>query len=291
MLRKFAVLFLLLLAAVSPATAETQSPDPPHMSTCRWSGAISTPANPRCSSPRCTTTPTSPVSRTRRFRSTTHSQPASLAGWQVTTGTRTVTFPQRITLTAHAKLWCARKAVDFRPTFGVEPGCEYGGDSDPAVPDLTGSALHFTNTGGRVTLLAPERQLLRRAGLRRRRCQRAGVAGAGGLPVQAVDQLRRRRTDPLPQAGPAHRPARARHRHARRLGVGARRPDQRAQGAVSGLGAGTLLRAAGRHRDRHAGRLPRARQRLCHAARRCWPGRDAASASRGTPSRMRAWAR
>ena len=30
MLRKFAVLFLLLLATVSPTSAETQSPDPPH---------------------------------------------------------------------------------------------------------------------------------------------------------------------------------------------------------------------------------------------------------------------
>ena len=30
MLRKLAVLFLLLLATVSPTTAETQSPDPPH---------------------------------------------------------------------------------------------------------------------------------------------------------------------------------------------------------------------------------------------------------------------
>ena len=79
----------------------------------------------------------------------------SLAGWKVTAGTRTVTFPAGMTLNANAKLWCARKAVDFRQTFGVSPGCEYGGDSDPAVPDLTGTALTLTNTGGRVTLSSP----------------------------------------------------------------------------------------------------------------------------------------
>ena len=79
----------------------------------------------------------------------------SLAAWKVTAGTRTVTFPPGITLNANAKLWCARKATDFRQTFGVSPGCEYGGDSDPAVPDLTGAALSLTNTGGRVTLTSP----------------------------------------------------------------------------------------------------------------------------------------
>ena len=76
----------------------------------------------------------------------------SLAGWKVTAGARTVTFPPGITLHANTRLWCARKATDFRQTFGVSPGCEYGGDSDPAVPDLSGTAPTFTNTGGRVTL-------------------------------------------------------------------------------------------------------------------------------------------
>ena len=79
----------------------------------------------------------------------------SLADWKVTAGTRTVAFPPGITLNANAKLWCARKAVDFRRTFGASPGCEYGGDTDPAVPDLTGAALALTNTGGRVTLGSP----------------------------------------------------------------------------------------------------------------------------------------
>ena len=78
-----------------------------------------------------------------------------LAGWRVTSGSRTVTFPAGITLHGNAKLWCARKAADFTLTFGAKPGCEYGGDTDPAVPDLTGAAFTLGNTGGRVTLGSP----------------------------------------------------------------------------------------------------------------------------------------
>jgi len=81
--------------------------------------------------------------------------PVSLAGWRVTVGTRTVTFPVGMTLDAHAKLWCARKAVDFTLTFGARPGCEYSADTDPTVPNLTGTAFQLSNTGGRVTLGSP----------------------------------------------------------------------------------------------------------------------------------------
>ena len=65
----------------------------------------------------------------------------SLGGWYVTVGARAVTFPAKVSLGAHARLWCARKAADFTLTFGVKPGCEYGGDTDPTVPNLTGSAF------------------------------------------------------------------------------------------------------------------------------------------------------
>ncbi|PKO22105.1 MAG: hypothetical protein CVU38_11080 [Chloroflexi bacterium HGW-Chloroflexi-1] len=81
--------------------------------------------------------------------------PAVLAGWQVTDGWRTVTFPPDLTLAAHAWLWCAMEAAAFRVAFGVSPGCEYGADTDPAVPNLSGTALRFANTGGQVTLLTP----------------------------------------------------------------------------------------------------------------------------------------
>lgn len=82
--------------------------------------------------------------------------PISLEGWQVSDGRRTVSFPAGLSAGALTRLWCARKAVSFTLTFGVKPACEYGGDTDSAVPDLTGSALQFANTGGRVTLLHPQ---------------------------------------------------------------------------------------------------------------------------------------
>jgi len=82
--------------------------------------------------------------------------PVNLAGWRVTDRQRTVTFGADLQLDAAATLWCARTAVSFTLSFGFKPACEYGGDSDPAVPDLTGPALQFSNTGGRITLLHPQ---------------------------------------------------------------------------------------------------------------------------------------
>ena len=82
--------------------------------------------------------------------------PVNLEAWQVSDRSRTVSFPAGVTLDAQAKLWCARKAVSFTLTFGFKPDCEYGGDTDPLVPDLLGAALQFANTGGRATLLHPQ---------------------------------------------------------------------------------------------------------------------------------------
>ena len=157
MLRKFAVLFLLLLTAVSPATAETQSPDPPHIVYLPLVGRnFYTGEPPLLISALYYDTYVSgePDEAFQIYNPLPALVP--LAGWKVTSGTRTVVFPQGITLNGNAKLWCARKAVDFRQTFGTAPACEYGGDSDPAVPDLTGStALTFSNTGGRIILSSP----------------------------------------------------------------------------------------------------------------------------------------
>jgi hypothetical protein len=82
--------------------------------------------------------------------------PISLAGWRVTDRLRTATFGADLQLDAAATLWCARTAVSFTLSFGFKPACEYGGDSDPAVPNLTGAALQFGNTGGRITLIHPQ---------------------------------------------------------------------------------------------------------------------------------------
>jgi len=82
--------------------------------------------------------------------------PVNLAGWQMSDGRRAVVFPAGLELEAHARLWCARRAVSFTLSFGFRPGCEYGGDTDPEVPDLTGTALQFANTGGRASLIHPQ---------------------------------------------------------------------------------------------------------------------------------------
>ena len=144
----------------------------------------------------------------------------SLAGWKVTAGTRTVTFPPGITLNANAKLWCARKAIDFRQTFGVSPGCEYGGDTDPAVPDLTGTALTLTNTGGRVTLSSPNGSYADVLVYEGGDASAPGWQGPAVYPYKPSTNFGEAGPNPLSQARPAHRAARARHRHARRLGAG-----------------------------------------------------------------------
>jgi len=79
-----------------------------------------------------------------------------LDGWQVADGRRTDAFPPGLTLSAHTKLWCAKEATGFQVAFGFKPGCEYGADTDPTVPNLTGTALRFANTGGQVTLVDPQ---------------------------------------------------------------------------------------------------------------------------------------
>jgi phosphatidylserine/phosphatidylglycerophosphate/cardiolipin synthase-like enzyme len=79
---------------------------------------------------------------------------AQLAGYTMDDGRRTVRFPP-LTLPAGEDLWCARDAAAFQQAFGFAPGCEYGADASPAVPNLTGTALRFANDGGRVTLRNP----------------------------------------------------------------------------------------------------------------------------------------
>jgi hypothetical protein len=82
--------------------------------------------------------------------------PVLLAGWRVTDGTRVAVFPPELWIGPHGYLWCARDAAAFRLAFGHPAGCEYGADSDPIIPNLSGSALRFANTGGRVALESPD---------------------------------------------------------------------------------------------------------------------------------------
>ena len=75
-----------------------------------------------------------------------------LAGYGVSDGSRTVVFPT-MQLAAGAGLWCTGNAVAFARSFGFSPDCEYGADSDPAVPNLSGPTLRFGNNGGQALLL------------------------------------------------------------------------------------------------------------------------------------------
>lgn len=83
--------------------------------------------------------------------------PFDLAGYAVGDGQRTVTFPTLV-LPAGAGLWCAGDALAFTRAFGYAPGCEYATDSDPTVPNLSGAALRFANTGGQALLFNRQRE-------------------------------------------------------------------------------------------------------------------------------------
>jgi cardiolipin synthase len=83
------------------------------------------------------------------------SVPLQLEGWQLSNGVRSLTFPEGLSLPARGKLWCSRQAAAFSRSFGATPGCEYAEDSDPEVPNLTGAAWQFANSGGRLTLVDP----------------------------------------------------------------------------------------------------------------------------------------
>lgn len=78
--------------------------------------------------------------------------PFDLAGYGVGDGQRVVTFPS-LSLAPGAGLWCTGNAVVFARSFGFSSDCEYGADSDPQVPNLSGPTLRFGNSGGQVLLL------------------------------------------------------------------------------------------------------------------------------------------
>lgn len=83
---------------------------------------------------------------------------AHLAGWQINGNGRTATVPLTSTLSIPVAdgLWCTADPAIFRRTFGFAPGCEWGADDDPAVPDLLGSGPRLTNSGGVIQLRAPD---------------------------------------------------------------------------------------------------------------------------------------
>jgi len=79
-------------------------------------------------------------------------QAVNLAGWKATDGEGTVTFPAYL-IAAGQQIWVTKNAASFRTEFGFPPNLEYGGNSDPAVPDLSGTAPVFANAGDEFQLL------------------------------------------------------------------------------------------------------------------------------------------
>jgi phosphatidylserine/phosphatidylglycerophosphate/cardiolipin synthase-like enzyme len=77
-----------------------------------------------------------------------------LVGWTLEANGRRATFSavDAPVLLPGERIWCAAQAAAFRANFGHSPGCEWAGDSDAQVPDLQGSTLQLTNTGGVITL-------------------------------------------------------------------------------------------------------------------------------------------
>jgi phosphatidylserine/phosphatidylglycerophosphate/cardiolipin synthase-like enzyme len=81
-------------------------------------------------------------------------QAVDLAGWALADGEGRVTFPA-VTLPSGGRIWVAREAVAFRRQFGFAPALEYGADTDPDVPNLTGTAPVLANAGDEVLLTDP----------------------------------------------------------------------------------------------------------------------------------------
>ena len=117
----------------------------------------------------------------------------SLAGWQVTAGTRTVTFPAGMTLSGNAKLWCARKAIELSPDLRCVAGLRIRRRYRSGRAGFDRRRAHAHQHGRAGDADQSERQLYRRAGLRSRRHQRPRLAGPGGLSVQTLHQPSARR--------------------------------------------------------------------------------------------------
>lgn len=156
MLRRIVMLIsLLFLTPLMPAVAETPNPPPviylPLVGRDSWTGP------PRLLLSALyydTYRPGEPDEAFQLYNPL--NAPVPLAGWQMKAGTRVATFPDGLELEAGGWLWCAQQATDFTLTFGMRPACEYGADTDPEVPNMTGSVLQFGNTGGVVALLNPD---------------------------------------------------------------------------------------------------------------------------------------
>ena len=74
-----------------------------------------------------------------------------ISGWNVTNNIGAVSFPTA-TLNPGQRIWIANQATAFKTTFGFLPDYEYGSDTDPNVPQMSGTAPLFSNSGGEIVL-------------------------------------------------------------------------------------------------------------------------------------------
>lgn len=79
---------------------------------------------------------------------------ADVAGWQISASSGTITLPAGAAIPAGRKIWIANLATTFSSLFGFSPDYEYGGDTDPAVPQAVASpGFNFPDAGDGIRLL------------------------------------------------------------------------------------------------------------------------------------------
>ncbi len=81
--------------------------------------------------------------------------PLFLGGLQATDGESAIFLPDLV-LTPGERVWCAKQATAFEQVWAFKPDCEYQGDTDPDVPDATGTALSLNNDGDELQLILPD---------------------------------------------------------------------------------------------------------------------------------------
>ena len=79
-------------------------------------------------------------------------QTITLTNWIATDGQGEGTINLTGTLAPAQAIWLARHAITFTQQFGFKPAYEYGSDSDPTVPNLSGTALDLVATGDELAL-------------------------------------------------------------------------------------------------------------------------------------------
>jgi cardiolipin synthase len=70
-----------------------------------------------------------------------------IGGWTVTDLEGATQFPPSTTLAPGQAIWCARQATAFARQFGFPPDFEFGADTDPAVPNMSGGIPRFADDG------------------------------------------------------------------------------------------------------------------------------------------------